>query len=224
MRIDYHADISGIEDQDWSMAVQHEFIDRATLPEGFFSPEAVQEHEVTPVDDIARAESFGLMPYWLGEQFEEMALQDAMLMGVEDAELYGENAEQWLVLTYRGGPVGPESPGFGVTIDEYTSEGWERRLANLNRTPWWQQPTVIKTSVVVQGTEATLYEDPYGLPPLNVGPEGKPSFWMLVVSLNNTVVEINPNVGDPAINPYVDHTEALVRLAEGLRPFERPPE
>jgi hypothetical protein len=83
---------------------------------------------------------------------------------------------------------------------------------------------VITTSVIVQGNEATLYEDPYGLPPLNVGPEGKPSSWMLVVPLGNTMVEIRPNVGDPAINPYVDNTEALVRLADALRPFERSPE
>ena len=227
MRIDYHADISGAPDNEWSMGIQHEFIDPASLPDAFFSPEAVREHEVTPVDDIARSVEFGLEPYWLGEDFEDMALEDAMVMGVDVAELHEGEAEQWLVLSYRGGVVGPESPGFGVTIDEYTSEGWERRMADIadsGRTPWWEQPTVIKTTVAVQGTEATLYEDPYGLPPLNVGPEGKPSFWMLVVSLNNTVVEINPNVGDPAINPYVDHTEALVRLAEGLRPFERPPE
>jgi len=224
MRIDYHADISGAPDVDWSMAVQNEFIDRASLPEDFFSPEVVREHEVTPVDDIARAEEFGLEPYWLGEQFEEMVLQDAMRMGVEDAELYGADAEQWLVLTYHGGAAGPESPGFGVTIDEYTSAGWERRMANLNRTLWWEQATVIRTQVLVQGSEATLYEDPYGQPPLNVGPEGKPSSWMLVVPLGDTMLEILPNVGDPAINPYVDNPEALVRLANSVQPFERQPE
>jgi len=227
MRIDYHADISGAPDIDWSMVVQNEFIDRASLPEDFFSPEAVRANEVTPVDDIERSKEFGLKPYWLGDQFEEMVLQDARRMGVEDAELYGENPEQWLVLTYHGGAMGPESPGFGVTMDEYTSEGWERRMADVadsGRTPWWEQPTVIKTTIAVQGIEATLYEDPYGLPPLNVGPEGKPSYWMLVVPLGDTMVEVLPNVGDPAINPYVDSPQALIRLADALRPFERPPE
>ena len=224
MRIDYHADISGAPDSDWSMAVQNEFIDPASLPEDFFSPEAVRAHEVTPVDDIALSREFGLEPYWLGEQFEEMALEDAMRMGVEDAELYEGDAEQWLVLTYRGGTVGPESPGFGVTIDEYTNEGWERRMANVYHTPWWEQPTAIKTQVLVQGSEATLYEDPYIQPPLNVGPEGKPSYWMLVVPLGDTVVEILPNVGDQSANPYVDNPEGLVRLADSLRPFQRPAE
>ena len=97
-------------------------------------------------------------------------------------------------------------------------------MANLDRTPWWEQPTVIKTQVTVQGTPATLYEDPYSLPPLNVGPEGKPSYWMLVAPLGDTVVEILPNVGDLASNPYVDNPEALLRLANYMQPFERPPE
>jgi hypothetical protein len=241
MRIDDHADIDGMADQDWSTTVQHEFIDPASLPGDFFSPEAVREHEVTPIDDIARAHEFGLEPYWLGEHFEEMALEEAMLYDDEDAG-------QWLVLTYHGGVMGPESPGFGVIINQYTNEGWERRLAHIadtGRTPWWEQPTVIKTTVIVQGNEATLYEGPSRLPPATVErqgetpptaesegqpprrtvvPVGTGSSWMLTVPLDDTMVEIYPNVGDAAINPYVDNPQALLRLADALRPFERPPE
>ena len=225
LRIDYHADINGAPDNDWSMTVQNEFVDRASLPEGFFSPEVVRADEVTPVDDIARAAELWLEPYWLGEQFEEMVLEEAMLMGLDETE--PPEGDVVLNLTYHHGPVSPQSPGFGVSIAEYTTEGWERRLAdiaNSSHTPWWEQSRVIKTTVVVQGTEATLYEDPYGLPPLNVGPEGKPSSWMLVVSLGDTVVEILPNVGDPSANPYVGNPEGLVRLADSLRPSERPAE
>jgi len=246
MRIDYHADIDGMADQDWSTTVQHEFIDPASLPGDFFSPEAVRASEVMPVDDIERSREFGLEPYWLGEQFEEMVLEEVMLMGFDDAELYEQDAEQWLVLTYHGGVIGAGSPGFGVIIDEYTNEGWDRRMANLDHAPWWEQPTVIKTQVLVQGREATLYERPYRPPPPTVEPEGEPpptvaleseppqrtvvrvgaqsSSWMLVVELGDTVVEILTNVGDAAINPYVVSPEALVRLADALRPFERPPE
>jgi hypothetical protein len=209
----------------------------------------VREHEVTPIDDIARSKGYGLEPYWLGEQFEEMVLEEVMLMGFDDAELYEEDAEQWLVLTYHGGVIGAGSPGFGVIIDEYTNEGWDRRLediADSGRTPWWDQPTVIKAQVVVQGREATLYERPNRPTPPTVEPEGEPpptvaleseppqrtvvrvgaqsSSWMLVVELGDTVVEILTNVGDAAINPYVVSPEALVRLADALRPFERPPE
>jgi hypothetical protein len=217
MRIDYHADIVGMADQDRSMAIQNEFIDPASLPDNFFSPEAVREHEVTPIDDIARCKEFGLEPYWLGEQFEEMELQEVMLSGFDDFE--PSEGDIILNVTYHHGPVTSESPGFGVSFAEYTAEGWDRRMADIaesGHTPWWEQPTVIGTQVLVQGHEATLYERPYRQPPH--------TSWMLVVPLGNTMVEIHPNVGDEAINPYVDNPQALVRLADALRPFERPPE
>jgi hypothetical protein len=216
LRVDYHAAISGAPDRDWSMQVENEFVEEGSLPQDFFSPEAVRALEVTPADDIARAAEGGLKAYWLGEQFEEMALEDARVDEFDGIRV--------LNITYRGGGSGPEGPGFGVSISEYTADDWERRMANLDRTPWWEQPTVIKTQVTVQGTPATLYEDPYSLPPLNVGPEGKPSYWMLVAPLGDTVVEILPNVGDLASNPYVDNPEALLRLANSMQPFERPPE
>jgi hypothetical protein len=258
MRIDYYADIGGAPDNEWSMAVQNEFIDPASLPDDFFSPEAVREHEVTPIDDIARCKEFGLEAYWLGEQFEEMALQEVMLMGFDDFE--PSEGDIILNMTYHHGPVTSESPGYGVSFAEYTTEGWERRLADIaesGSTPWWERPTVIKTSVIVQGNEATLYEDTSRLAPATVTREGElpptaesegqrplgtvepnvpptrtvvpagtrpGSSWVLVVPLGDTMIEISPKVGDPAINPYVDNTEALLRLAEVLRPFERPPE
>lgn len=216
LRVDYHNAISGAPDRDWSMQVENEFVAQGSLPQDFFSPEAVRALEVTPADDIARAAEGGLEPYWLGEQFEEMALEDARVNEFDGIPV--------LDMTYRAGPAGAEGPGFGVSISEYTRDDWDSRMATLGRTPWWQQATVIKTRVIVQGTEATLYEDPFGLPPLNVGPEAKPSYWMLVAHLGDTVVEILPNVGDPATNPYVDNPEALLRLANSMRPFERPPE
>jgi len=216
LKVDYHADIRGAPDLDWSVVVENEFIERGSLPEDFFSPEAVRAFEVTPVDDIARAAEAGLKPYWLGERFEDMVLEDAI-----ETDLDGGRA---LHITYRGGGNGPEGPGFGVTISEYTTDDWDRQTATLQRIPWWEEPGTTGTSVVVLGTEATLYENPYIELPLNVGPEGKPSAWLLLVRLDDTVLKIEPSVGDPRSNPYVDNPEALLRLANSMQPFERPPE
>ena len=205
LSVDYHADLRGAPDRDWSMVLENEFVDPDSLPEGFFSPEAVRALEVTPADDIARAAETGLRPYWLGERFEGMALQDAML--------YEDDGEPWLVVTYGQdkGLMGP----FSVDIFEYTESGWDKRRSARERPPWWEEPGVIKTPVVVLGTEATLYEGPKR--------EGEESNWLVLVHLDDTVLHILPSGGPPGSNPYRD-TDALLRLANSIRPFERPSE
>jgi len=215
MRIDYHADISGAPDLDWSMAVQNEFIDPSGLPEGFFSPEAVREHEVTPADDIARAAEVGLRPYWLGEQFEEMVLQDAMLMAVEDAELYEEGVEPWLVLRYGRS----QEEGMGVTwasIHENTESEWQRKRSTWKQPPWWEGPGAVSTTFVMLGVEATLYQGP----PYDFMPGVTKSDWIVLAHVNDMVLEIVPG-GPPESSPYMEK-EALLRLAQSMRPFERP--
>jgi len=219
LRLDSRVEVSEIgETWEKSTRFDNEFLDPDSLPENFFSPEAVRALEVTPADDIARAADTGLRPYWLGEHFEEMTLADAL---ETTSVRYGIRV---LHLEYRGGEWEPESPGFGVTMSEYTTDDWDRWEAASQRTHWWEQPAALKTPVVVLGAEATLYEGPNVLPPYDVGPEGKPSAWVLVVRLNETVLRIEPNVGDPRNNPYVDDPDALLRLANSMRPFEPAPE
>ena len=216
LSVDYHADLKGAPDRDWSMVVENEFVDRDSLPEDFFSPEAVRALEVTPADDIARAAEAGLRPYWLGERFEGMALEDAMETDSDGIRI--------LHVTYRGGGSGPENPPFAVSLREYTADDWERWRAGLERAPWWERRAAVRTPVVVLGVEATLYEFPEAVPPVPNGePEGGESAWLVLVHLEDTALLIEPSGGPPGSNPYRD-ADALLRLANSIRPFERPSE
>jgi hypothetical protein len=182
------------------------------LPEGFFSPEAVRALEVTPADDIAQAAEAGLRPYWLGERFEDMTLEDAMETDSDGIRI--------LHVTYRGGGDGPQNPPFAVSIREYMADDWDRWRAGLERAPWWERRAAVRTPVVVLGVEATLYEFPEAVPPVpNGGPEGKESSWLVLVHLDDTALLIEPSGGPPGSNPYRD-AEALLRLANSIRPFE----
>jgi len=218
LRMDSRIELSGTEET-WekrSTRFDNEFVDRESLPEDFFSPEVVHALEVTPADDIARAADTGLSPYWLGERFEEMTLADALETDFDGGQV--------LHITYSGGGVGPEGPPFSVDIRQFTTDDWQRWTAGLERIPWWEQPGVIKTPVVVLGTEATLYEFPKAVPPVADGePEGGESAWLVLVHLEDTVLLIEPSGGPPGSNPYRD-AETLLRLANSIRPFERPSE
>jgi len=214
LRVDHDDDRKGGPDKDWSMVIENEFVDRDSLPEDLFSPEVVRALAVTPADDIARAVKAGLPAYWLRERFEDMALEEARV-----EEWHGESEGiRSLHMTYRGGEPGPASPGFGVTISEYTTDDWDSLTATRQRTPWWEEPGTIRTPVTVLGTEAALYRSSH------VVPAGTPPAQLLVVRLDKTVLRIQPNVGDWQINPYRDNTDALLRLANSMRPFERRPE
>jgi len=214
LRIDHDDDRRGGPDKDWSMVIENEFVDRDSLPEDLFSPEVVRALAVTPADDIARAVKAGLPAYWLGERFEDMVLEEAYVM----EHHWESEGVRSLHITYRGREPGPASPGFGVTISEYTTDDWDHQRAALQRTPWWEEPGTIRTPVAVLGTEATLYQS------LNTGPAGRPPSQLLLVRLDKTVLKIQPNVGDWQINPYRDNVDALLRLANSMRPFERRPE
>jgi len=217
LRLDARTEISEIgETRDTSTRFDNEFVERDSLPEGFFSPEAVRALEVTPADDIARAAEAGLKPYWLGERFEGMALEDAMETDSDGIRI--------LHVTYRGGGSRPEDPPFSVDIRHFTTDDWQRWTAGLERAPWWERRAAIRTPVVVLGVEATLYEFPEAVPPVPNGePEGGESAWLVLVHLEDTVLLIEPSGGPPGSNPYRD-ADALLRLANSMRPFERPSE
>ena len=215
LRLETRTEISEIgETEESSTRFDNEFVEWESLPEDFFSPEAVRALEVTPADDIARAAEAGLVPYWLGQRFEEMVLEDAM-----ETEFDGGRA---LHVTYGGGGSGPEDPPFTVAIWQCTADDWERWRAASPQVPWWERRAAIRTPVIVLGVEATLYELPKAVPPVpNGGPEGGESSWLVLVRLEDTVLRIEPSGGPPGSNPYKD-AEALVRLANSIRPFERP--
>lgn len=217
LRLDARTEISEIgETREISTRFDNQFVERDSLPEGFFSPEAVRALEVTPADDIARAAEAGLRPYWLGERFEGMALEDAMETDSDGIRI--------LHVTYRGGGSRPEDPPFAVSLREYTADDWDRWRAGLERAPWWERRAAVRTPVVVLGVEATLYEFPEAVPPVpNGAPEGGESAWLVLVHLEDTALLIEPSGGPPGSNPYRD-AEALLRLANSVRPFERPSE
>jgi hypothetical protein len=215
-------DVLGV---DIMASFENEFVTPESLPADFFSPESVRELEVLPADRIAEALEAGIEPYWLGDQFEEISLQDAR---VDEAE----GGIMILHLTYGYEGRSGEDPPFGVTISEFTVEGWEgwfERSANA----WWRSDseTLTTKKVDVLGESSTLYEDPNaGRPSIDAPPppgeEGPtPSTpvpeWAasaLVVQLGETVLLIESNVGPRYGNPYVPG-QGLVRVANALQAF-----
>ena len=221
---DVDRDVDGGPDARFTVRFENEFVAPESLPTDFFSPEAVRANEVLPAARVAGAFDAGIAPYWLGEQFEEVSLQDAR---VDEAE----GDIMILHLTYEHESSGGEDPPFGVTIAEFTLDGWDawfERSVNA----WWRSDgaSLVTTQVDVLGTSATLYGDPNaGRPSVEAPPEETEPTpatplpeWAataLVVQLGETVMLIESNVGPRYANPYLDG-DALVRLANALRPFE----
>jgi DNA-binding CsgD family transcriptional regulator len=202
---------------------QNDFQPRASLPGALFSINAVQALVKTGADRMQQALAAGFHPYWLGDPYKDLPLYDANVGA-------GSGGVQIFDVTYEANANGggPEKPPYGLTMMEFSPEGYATWLQNVGQTQWWQASNVEHTIVGVTGATATVYRAP-GLRPIAPSVEGSPTTTpnatpafnlRLVVEYADAVVLIDPNIGPS--NPYAT-VEAMTEIAQALRPFEPAP-
>jgi hypothetical protein len=174
---------------------QNEFLARSSLPGDLFSVEAVRALEKTGADRMQEAVEAGFHPYWLGEQYLDLPLYDTDIIGGEDS--------QTLHVSYEANALGPDAP-YGLSIFEYSPDGWQARLDRLDEPQWWELTGVERYPVSVPPGTAVVYN----------GPD-----LLLIVEYPDAVLMIDANIGPS--NPYRT-VEALSEVARALRPFAGP--
>ncbi len=193
-----------------------EFIPREDLPEGWFSPEVVQQAVVTVEEKMEQVRALGITPYWLGERFQGEA--DSLALG--NVYVDGERAETLLQYAL------PSGAG-GVRIILRLAGG--RAFEPLALPPVGPKPEE-EERVVVQERQATLYTSllkPVAAPCALGNPciyPDVPLYHRLVMTVDGTALQLEVLAAartDLGIdeNPF-NNRESVLALAEALVPAE----
>jgi hypothetical protein len=198
---------------------QSEFLVRDSLPADLFSVDVVRALVKTGADRMQEAVAAGFHPYWLGDPYKDLPLYDTNVGA-------GSGGVQIFHLTYEANANGggPEKPPYGLTMMEFSPEGYATWLQNVGQTQWWQASNVEHTIVGVTGATATVYRSP-GQRPIAPSVEGSPTptpnatpafDLQLVVEYADAVLLVDANIGPT--NPYAT-VEAMTEIAQALRSF-----
>jgi hypothetical protein len=207
-----------------------EYVSPEDLPADFFSPQAVEELVVTLEEQVAQAqaqvEAAGFSLYWPGERYQVEGLPELYLRNVWVAKDASEASLHYAV----------QMAGFDLDDTVVIRQG---RVGQAEFEPPPIPPIGSKPerqeSVVVQGTQATLYISAMQPTPIcaveseemsctPVAP-AVPAYHRLVLTLGDTVIQIEAVAKaqeEEDVNPF-NNTDAITAVAEALVPVAPQP-